>query len=256
MKLAGRTVLVTGANRGVGAALVAALLERNVATVVAGARDPSALDAVCAAAGGRVVPVRLDLTQPEEIAAVAERFPDVDVLIGNAALAVYGPVLDIDDATCREVFEVNVFGPLALVRAFAPALRRHSGGVLFINSLTGLVVSRSAPVYGASKAATRMLALGLREQFRGNGVVVTIAHPGFVDTDMASDVRLPKASPRSVAERCLDGFEAEETSVFPDRLAELVQEALAERTPAILAEPQRVMTGLVQAFERDPRAGS
>ena len=101
-----------------------------------------------------------------------------------------------------------------------------------------------------------MLALGLREQFRADGVVVTISHPGFVDTDMASGVRLPKASPRSVADRSLDGFEAEQSTVFPDRLAEMVQDALATRTPAILAEPQQVMTGLVQDFEADPRAGS
>src|SRR5947207_14880657 len=94
---------------------------------------------------------------------------DVEVLVSNAGLAPAGPVLETSDALMREVFDVNVFGPIALVRAFAPALTRNRGGLLFINSVTGLVVSRSSPVYGASKAAARMLILGLREHLRGSG---------------------------------------------------------------------------------------
>ena len=256
MKLAGRTALVTGANRGVGAALVDALVERGAARVFAGAREPASLNAAVARHGDRLVPVRLDLTRPGDIAAAVARCGDVEVLVGNAGLAAYGGPLDIDEATYREVFEVNVFGPLALVRALAPALRRQRGGVLFVNSLTGLVVSRSAPVYGASKAATRMLALGLREQLAADGVVVTISHPGFIDTDMAADLALPKASPRSVAERSLDGLEAEAATVFPDRFAELVEAALETQAAAILAAPQRVMTSLVAEFQKDPAAGT
>jgi short-subunit dehydrogenase len=153
-------------------------------------------------------------------------------------------VLGTDEAVCRETFEVNVFGPLALLRELAPVLRERRGGVLFINSLTGLVVSRSSPVYGASKAAARMLALGVREQLRGDGVVVTTSHPGFVDTDMAGPMPYPKASPEEVAGRSLDGLEAEATVVFPDALAEMVEQALLTRGEEILSEPQRLMTEL------------
>jgi NAD(P)-dependent dehydrogenase (short-subunit alcohol dehydrogenase family) len=169
--------------------------------------------------------------------------------VSNAGLAPAGRVLDTDEAVCRETFEVNVFGPLALVQALAPGLRERRGGVLFVNSVTGLVVSRSSPVYGASKAAARMLALALREQLAGDGVVVTTTHPGFIDTDMARQVPYPKATPEEVVERSLDGWEAEVAVVFPDRLAELVERAMCERMPEVLAEPQRVMTGLVAELQ-------
>jgi NAD(P)-dependent dehydrogenase (short-subunit alcohol dehydrogenase family) len=245
MKLAGRVALVTGANRGIGAALVNALLARNAAKVYAGARDPGSLADAQRRHGERIVPVRLDVTSDEDRRAAAARCHDLDILVSNAGLAPAGPVLDTDEVTCREAFEVNVFGPLALLRQLAPVLRERRGGVLFINSLTGLVVSRSSPVYGASKAAARMLALGVRQELRGDGVVVTTSHPGFVDTDMAERMPHPKASPEEVAERSLDGLEAEATVVFPDRLAELVEEALLTRAAEVLHEPQRLMTELV-----------
>ena len=255
MRIAGSTAMVTGANRGVGAALVDALIERGVTRVYAAARESSSLNAAVLRYGDRLVPVQLDVRKEAEIVAAARDCPDVDLLINNAGITSYGRVLDISEPLYREVFEVNVFGPLALVEAFAPALRKNGGGVLFINSLAGLVVSRSAPVYGASKAATRMVALGLREQFAAEGVVVTISHPGFIDTDMAADVPFPKASARQVADRSLDGWEAGVASVFPDRFAEMVEQALTEEQPAILAEPQRVMTRLVERFQQDARAG-
>ncbi|HEU5266019.1 MAG TPA: SDR family NAD(P)-dependent oxidoreductase, partial [Jatrophihabitans sp.] len=228
----------------VGAALVDALLDRGAAKVYAGARDPSSLTAAAERHGDRLVPVRLDVTNRADVDAAAAACPDVEILVSNAGLAPAGPVLETGDALIREVFEVNVFGPLALVGAFAPALTRTGGGLLFINSVTGLIVSRSSPVYGASKAAARMLALGLREELRGSGVVVTTSHPGFIDTDMAAAVPYPKASPRSVADASLDGLAAEKTVVFGDALAELVEDALVTRMPDVLTEPQRLMTEL------------
>lgn len=252
MKLAGKTALVTGANRGIGAALVNALLARDAAKVYAGARDPASLTDAQRRHGERIVPVRLDVTSDEDRRVAAARCHDLDIFVSNAGLAPAGPVLGTDEAVCREAFEVNVFGPLALLRLLAPALRERRGGVLFINSLTGLVVSRSSPVYGASKAAARMLALGARQELRENGVVVTTSHPGFVDTDMAERMAHPKASPEDVAERSLDGLEAEATVVFPDRLAEMVEQALLGRAAEVLHEPQRLMTELVDRL-RDPR---
>lgn len=253
MEIRGRTALVTGANRGLGLVFAETLLARGAARVYAAAREPASLDAARERAGGRLVPVRLDVASAEDRAAVAAACGDVELLVSNAGLAPSGRVLDTEEAVCRETFEVNVFGPLALVAALAPALRRHRGGVLFVNSVTGLVVSRSSPVYGASKAAQRMLALALREQLGADGVVVTTSHPGFVDTDMAAAVPHPKASPQEVVERSLDGWVAEATAVFPDRLAELVHDALVERAPEVLAEPQRVMTGLVAGLRTPPR---
>jgi NAD(P)-dependent dehydrogenase (short-subunit alcohol dehydrogenase family) len=252
MKLTGKVALVTGANRGIGAALVNALVARDAAKVYAGARNPASLADAQRRHGERIVPVQLDVTSDDDRRAAAARCRDLDILVSNAGLAPAGPVLGTDEATCRETFEVNVFGPLALLGQLAPVLRERRGGVLFINSLTGLVVSRSSPVYGASKAAVRMLALGVRQELRGDGVVVTTSHPGFVDTGMAERIPYPKATPEEVAERSLDGLEAEATVVFPDRLAELVEQALIGRGAEILDEPQRLMTELVDQL-RDAR---
>jgi len=245
MKLAGRVALVTGANRGIGAALVDALLARDAAKVYAGARDPASLAEAQRRHGERLVPVQLDVTSDSDRQAVTARCRDLDILVSNAGLAPAGPVLGTDEATCRETFEVNVFGPCALLRQLAPMLRERRGGVLFINSLTGLVVSRSSPVYGASKAAARMLILGVRQELRGEGVVVTTSHPGFVDTGMAERIPYTKATPEEVAERSLNGLEAEATVVFPDRLAEMVEQALMNRAAEVLGEPQSLMTELV-----------
>jgi len=245
MQISGRTALVTGANRGLGLAFVESLLARGAVKVYAGARNPASLDAVRNRLGDRLVPVRLDVTSAGDRRAVADSCGDVELLVSNAGLSPTGPVLGSDEAECRETFEVNVFGPVALVQELAPALRQHRGGVLFINSVTGLVVSRSSPVYGASKAAMRMLALALRHQLTADGVVVTTSHPGFIDTDMAGEVPYPKASPEEVVDRSLDAWEAEMTVVFPDRFAEMVERTLSERMPEVLAEPQQLMTGLV-----------
>ena len=245
MKLAGKVALVTGANRGIGAALVNALVARDAAKVYAGARNPASLADAQRRHGDRIVPVQLDVTSDDDRRAAAARCRDLDILISNAGLAPAGPVLSTDEATCRETFEVNVFGPLALLHQLAPVLRERRGGVLFINSLTGLVVSRSSPVYGASKAAVRMLALGVRQELRDDGVVVTTSHPGFVDTGMAERIPYPKATPEEVAQRSLDGLEAEATVVFPDRLAEMVEQALITREAEVLREPQKLMTELV-----------
>jgi NAD(P)-dependent dehydrogenase (short-subunit alcohol dehydrogenase family) len=249
MQIPGRTVLVTGANRGLGRTFVEALLARGATKVYAAARTPESQAAAGERHGDRVVPIRLDVTVAEDRRAVAESCGDLDLLVSNAGLAPSGRVLDTDEAVCRETFEVNVFGPLALVQELAPTLRERRGGVLFVNSVTGLIVSRSSPVYGASKAAARILALALREQLAADGVVVTTSHPGFIDTDMAREVPYPKASPEDVVARSLDAWEAEATVVFPDRLAELVERALAERMPEVLRQPQRVMTGLVADLE-------
>jgi NAD(P)-dependent dehydrogenase (short-subunit alcohol dehydrogenase family) len=247
MEIRGRTALVTGANRGLGRTFVDALLARGAAKVYAAARTPAS--PTRDGHDDRVVPIRLDVTVAEDRRAVAKSCGDLDLLVSNAGLAPAGRVLDTEEAVCRETFEVNVFGPLALVRALAPTLRERHGGVLFVNSVTGLVVSRSSPVYGASKAAARMLALALREQLAPDGVVVTTTHPGFIDTDMAREVPYRKASPEEVVERSLAAWEAEATVVFPDRLAELVERALGERSPEVLTSPQRVMTGLVAELE-------
>jgi NAD(P)-dependent dehydrogenase (short-subunit alcohol dehydrogenase family) len=255
VELAGRRALVTGANRGLGEQFVEALLARGVDRVYAGARNTEALLPLTSRHGDRVVPVRLDVTVPDQVRAAAERCQDADLLVSNAGQACIGPVLAVPDtALFRSVFEVNFFGPLALVRALAPQLRVRRGGVLFVLSLAALVISRSSPVYSASKAAAMMLATAVRSELKGDGVVVTSSFPGFIDTDMTAGVGIPKAQPRLVADRSLDGWQAERTSVFPDRLAELVEEAVLGNMAAVLDDPHALMTQLVSALGSDVQA--
>src|SRR3954447_17154443 len=225
LDIAERHVLVTGANRGLGEAFVDALMERGVARVYAAARNPDDLVAIVGRHGARVFPVRLDITDAMQVRAAAQSCPEVDLLVSNAGRACAVPVLAApDDTAFRSVMEVNFFGPMSLVRAFAPQLRSRGGGVLFVQSLAALVISRSSPIYAASKAAAMMLASGVRSECKADDVTVTSAYPGFIDTDMTAGTEIPKASARAVAERSLDAWQKGRASVFPDRLAELVEQ--------------------------------
>ncbi|MGY1815837.1 SDR family NAD(P)-dependent oxidoreductase [Blastococcus sp. SYSU D00820] len=257
MELRGRQALVTGANRGIGAHFVEALLARGVAVVHAGARDPAALAGLVARHGPRVAPVRLDVTRPDDVAAAVAACPEVDLLVSNAGRSHPGPVLaDAGDAALRELLEVNVLGPLSLVRGLAPQLRTRRGGVLTVLSLAALLTSRSAPLYSASKAAAMMVAQGVRAELAADGVTVTNVYPGYVDTDMTAGATVPKASPRSVAERSLDAWQAGRTSVFPDRLAELARDAVASGDPAVLDDPQGLSTRLGAALSAERAGGA
>ena len=248
MDLTGRKVLITGANRGVGAAFVTAALSRGAATIVAAARDPASLTGHSQTA--RVVPARLDVTDRAQVAAVSAEHPDIDLLVCNAGVTCQRPLLsDVTDAALREVMEVNFFGPLSLARAFAPALRRPGSGVIFILSVAAVALSRSAPVYSASKAACLMLALDLREELRDSGATVTIVLPGFIDTDMgAAFGSTAKATPAQIAELSLDGWLAGQHTIWPDRFAELVRDTVGEPFRALLDEPRQVMTAIRAAF--------
>jgi NAD(P)-dependent dehydrogenase (short-subunit alcohol dehydrogenase family) len=244
--LSGSRVLVTGANRGLGRRLVEAALARNAATVYAAARDPDSLPPFADAV--RVVPVRLDVTDADEIAAAARAHPEIDVLVSNAGISCFGPVLDGDETAMRRAVEVNFFGPLRLVQAFGANLRRPGAGVVFVLSVASVALSRSSPGYSVSKAAALMLALSVREELAGSGGSVTVLLPGFIDTELSASLSMPKASAASVAERAWDGWLAGEPTIWPDRFAESVRDVVGAPYRELIAEPRRVMTDLQVAF--------
>lgn len=212
MDIQGSTVLVTGANRGLGRALVEALLARGVAKVYAGARTPVAvLD------DPRVVALTLDLTDRDTIVAAAARASDVTVVINNAGTAAFASPLEAEPAAVRAEMAVNYDGTFDVVRAFTPVLERNGGGAV-VNVLSLLSLASTPPMagYSASKAAAHSLTQALRPVLRAKGISVHGVYPAGIDTEMVAGVDTPKTAPRQVAEGVLDGLDAGEEDIFPD----------------------------------------
>jgi NAD(P)-dependent dehydrogenase (short-subunit alcohol dehydrogenase family) len=217
------TALVAGANRGIGRALVEALLERGATRVYATARRPETLDALVALGGGRVVPVQLDVTDKAQVAALPAVAPDVSLLINNAGVVshmsdTFGDPAWLDAG--RAEFEVNVLGTLAVTQRLAPVLARNGGGaVVNIASVASFIGFPILATYAAAKAGTHSITQTTRQLLRAQGTFVAGVYPGPVDTDMAANIPLDKASPREVAHAILDGVEAGQEDILPDPMA-------------------------------------
>ena len=212
MQIAGQTVVVTGANRGLGRSLVEALLDRGANKVYAAARNPAAvLD------DPRVVAVALDLLDRETIAAAARQAGDASVLINNASTAAFAAPLDADPATVRNEMQVNYDGTFDVIRAFVPVLERNGGGAI-VNLLSLLSLASAPPMagYSASKAAAHSLTQALRPVLTAKNISVHGVYPAGIDTDMLAGIQAPKTPPRQVAEGVLDGLAADEEDIFPD----------------------------------------
>lgn len=229
--IAGKTVLVTGANRGLGQALVDEALRLGAGRVYAASRRATA----AAAADERVTAVRLDVTDPDQIAQAAETVGPLDVLFNNAG--VWTP----DDLNERAAFErhlaVNLYGMLDVTRAFLPALRASRGAVVNIVSLAAVAAVPVTPAYSVSKAAALSVTQSLRALLAGQGVSVHAALPGPIDTEMVRDLDIPKTPPDDVARALLDGLARGEEEMFPDPMS------------AALADGWR--SGVTKVFERE-----
>lgn len=235
MTLSGCTALVTGANRGIGAALVRALLARGAARVYAAVRDPAAVRSDDA---DRVVVLPLDVTDGAAVTAAAARAPDVGLLINNAGvLTMGGFVTPAHAEAARREMEVNYFGTLAMARAFAPVLAANGGGVIVnILSVAALVNMPFIASYSASKAAALSLTQGLRGELAKHGTRVMGVFPGPVDTAMAAELPVDKATPDAVAAAVLDGVESGAEDVFPDAYARSLKEKLDADPKAVAAK--------------------
>jgi NAD(P)-dependent dehydrogenase (short-subunit alcohol dehydrogenase family) len=217
-----QTVLVTGANRGMGRHYVTQLLDRGVAKVYAAARDSSQVDA----SDPRVVALTLDVTDPRSVAAAAETASDVSVLINNAGIVRGASVLESGAANLRDELETNLFGPLALASAFADRIADRGGAIVNVASvLSWLPVGAS---YGVSKAAVWSATDSMRLELAPRGVQVVGVYVGYVDTDMASFTDAPKSDPAEVVRQVLDGVEAGADEVLADELTRNVRAQLNE----------------------------
>jgi NAD(P)-dependent dehydrogenase (short-subunit alcohol dehydrogenase family) len=224
MKINGSVALVTGANRGLGKAFAQALLERGVAKVYAAARDTASIDA---AGDPRVVPLRLDITDPASVRAAVEQAGDVQLLINNAGISTGAGVLDGEDALRREL-ETNYLGPVRVSREFAPVLAANGGGAIvnMLSALSWLTMPATAG-YSAAKAAAWAATNALRLALKPQGTQVVGVHVGYVDTDMAAHVEGPKSHPKDVVALVLDGVEEGEHEVLADDVSRQVKAALS-----------------------------
>jgi NAD(P)-dependent dehydrogenase (short-subunit alcohol dehydrogenase family) len=235
--ITGKTVLITGANRGLGRALVDEALSRGAERVYAATRRPFSHP------DERVVPLILDVTDESQIQSAAERVESLDVLINNAGVSVPD---DLGDrAALEQHLAVNYYGTWGVTQAFLPALIRSRGAVVNVVSLAALAAVPVLPAYSASKAAALGLTQSLRARLAARGVRVHAVLPGPIDTDMVRDLPVPKTSPRAVAAGTLDGVQRGEEDIFPDPLAQTLAEGWRtsvnkefERQNALLVQPE------------------
>ena len=234
-RIAGKTALVTGANRGIGRAFVEELLDAGAAKVYAAARDPETLADLVATGAGRIGPVALAVTRPEMIEAAAADHTDVSLLINNAGMAAFEGIIDAANGDpARDEMEVNYFGTFNMIRAFAPVLAANGGGAIVnLSSIAAYVNFPALGSYSASKAAVHSLTQGVRAELAAQGTLVAGVYPGPVDTDMATGIAMDKTSPNAVARTILAGVEAGEEDIYPDPVS-------AEMRAGLLADPKAV----------------
>jgi NAD(P)-dependent dehydrogenase (short-subunit alcohol dehydrogenase family) len=232
MTIADKVVLVTGANRGIGQALVEEALRRGAKRVYAGTRRP------LAHSDGRVTPLTLDVTDAAQTQAAVENVESLDILINNAGLALLD---DLGDRTALEQhLAVNLFGTYGVTQAFLPVLTHSRGAIVNVLSLAAWAAVPIVPAYSISKAAAFSLTQSLRALLAGRGVRVHAVLSGPVDTEMIREWDIPKSSPESVARGIFDGVENGEEDIFPDPMS------------GSMAESWR--SGAVKAFERQNAA--
>jgi NAD(P)-dependent dehydrogenase (short-subunit alcohol dehydrogenase family) len=217
MTIADKTVMVTGANRGIGQALVSEALRRGAKRVYAGTRQPLTHP------DGRVTPLTLDVTDAAQIHAAAEAIGSLDILINNAGIALYDDLSD--RAALEQHLAVNLFGTYGVTQALLPALTASRGAIVNNVSTMAIAPFPITPAYAISKAAAFNLTQSLRALLAGRGVRVHAVLTGPTDTDMTRGFDIPKASPESVARAIFDGVENGEEDIFPDPMSQSIAES-------------------------------
>jgi NAD(P)-dependent dehydrogenase (short-subunit alcohol dehydrogenase family) len=236
-QITGKTVLLTGANRGLGRALVEEALRRGAARVYAASRQPIPHP------DERVTPLTIDVTDSPQIRAAVKRVESLDILINNAGVSVP------DDLSDRSAFErhlaVNLDGTLDVTHAFLPAVTERRGQIVNVISVAAIAGVPVLPAYSVSKAALLSLTQSLRALMASDGVTVHAVMPGPIDTDMVRDLPVPKTAPDAVARDIFDGIERGEEDIFPDPMSAMLaadwRSGVAkelERQNALLVQPQ------------------
>ena len=245
MTIAGKTVLVTGANRGIGQALAAEALRRGASRVYAGTRQPLAHP------NERVTPVTLDVTSATQIQVAAGQVESLDILINNAGIALYDDLAD--PAALERSLAVNFYGTYNVTQAFLPVLTRSRGAIVNNASAYALAPLPLVPAYSISKAATFSMTQSLRALVAGRGVRVHAVLTGPTDTDMTRGFDIPKATPESVARAIFDAVDTGEEDIFPDAMSQAMADSW--RNSAVKAlERQNAALAQAALAQEDPDA--
>ena len=219
--IAGKTALVTGANRGIGRAFVECLIERGAGKIYAASRDQATFAELSALDASIVEPVLLDVTRTEHVQALSGKLTGLDLLVNNAG------IVNMCFSSSSEALKIaqqematNYFGPLELTLALLPLLKQSRGCIVNISSIAGISNFPSIGPYSATKAALHSLTQGLRTELRNDSIMVAGVYPGPIDTRMTKDFELEKAPPSQVARRTIDGIHQGKVDIFPDDFSE------------------------------------
>ena len=217
MTIEGKTVLVTGANRGIGRALIEEALRRGARRVYAGTRQPFSHP------DERVTPLMLDVTSPGQIEAAVGQVESLDILINNAGVALYDDLSD--RSVLQQHLDVNLFGTYGVTQAFLPLLTSSQGAIVNNVSMMAQAPFPVTPAYAISKAAAFNMTQSLRAILAGRGVRVHAVLTGPTDTDMTRGLDIPKSTPQDVAQAIFDGVDNGEEDIFPDPMSQTMADS-------------------------------
>jgi NAD(P)-dependent dehydrogenase (short-subunit alcohol dehydrogenase family) len=249
MQIAGTVALVTGANRGIGKAFADALLDRGATKVYAAVRD------VASVTDPRLVPIQLDVTDPDRVAVVARELDDVQVVVNNAGVLHVGVPLSASLDAARMELTTNYLSLVSITQAFAPVLERNGGGA-FINVLSvfSWVATPLLTTYSASKAAAWSFTNAARIELRRQGTHVVGVHAGPVDTDMAAAFDLEKIPPATVATSALDALEADQPEAVVDDYSRAIKGGLSDDQNTLYPQIEREFLAITGAGTTETRS--
>jgi NAD(P)-dependent dehydrogenase (short-subunit alcohol dehydrogenase family) len=246
--LQGAVVLVTGANRGIGKAIVEEALARGASKVYAAVRRPELAGELEESSGGKVVAIRIDLDDAQSIQDAAKQASDVQVVVHNAGIAETDSVLSPTALeTLHRQIDVNVGGLIRMAQAFAPVLKANGGGAFAqLNSVVSVKTFGSVGTYSASKAAAYSVTQALREELASQGTHVVSVHPGPIATDMAKEAGFYERaeSPSVVAQALLTAVEQKAFHVFPDSVARQIGAAYGSFAENVIEAPAELPAGV------------
>lgn len=225
MKIQDSVVLITGANRGIGLAFAREAIARGARHVYAGTRNTSTITLP------GIEAIKLDVTNPDDIAAAAVHASDTTILINNAGIALPSGLLAADaEFSIRTHLETNFFGPLKMSSAFAPLLASNGGGaILNVLSVVSWICTPLLAAYSTSKSAAWSMTNGLRHELRSQGTQVLGLHMGFVDTDLTREIDAPKSPPELIVSAAFDALESGAEEVLADEITRKIHRGLSEQ---------------------------